>query len=80
MDERVEWISKRAYSLWEATGRPWGLSERHWEQASREWDMKEQTRASTDGREVLGKHRRETNTERVGDDYEDAYGGTRRVG
>lgn len=35
-DERQEWISKRAYSLWEAEGRPHGRDHLHWEQAARE--------------------------------------------
>lgn len=35
-DERQEWISKRAYSLWEAEGRPHGKDREHWEQAARE--------------------------------------------
>ncbi|WP_411033647.1 DUF2934 domain-containing protein [Shinella sp. BYT-45] len=35
-DERQEWISKRAYVLWEAEGRPQGKDREHWEQAERE--------------------------------------------
>lgn len=35
-DERQEWINKRAYSLWEAEGRPHGKDREHWEQAARE--------------------------------------------
>ena len=35
-DERQEWISKRAYSLWEASGRQHGKDHEHWEQAVRE--------------------------------------------
>lgn len=35
-DERQEWISKRAYGLWEAEGRPHGKDREHWEQAARE--------------------------------------------
>ena len=35
-DERQEWISKRAYALWEADGRPNGKDAEHWEQAVRE--------------------------------------------
>lgn len=35
-DERQEWISKRAYGLWEASGRPHGKDHEHWEQAARE--------------------------------------------
>ncbi len=35
-DERQEWISKRAYALWEADGRRHGKDGEHWEQAVRE--------------------------------------------
>lgn len=35
-DERQEWISKRAYGLWEEAGRPHGRDHEHWEQAARE--------------------------------------------
>ena len=35
-DARMEWISKRAYSLWEESGRPHGQDEEHWAQAVRE--------------------------------------------
>ena len=35
-DERQEWISKRAYGLWEADGRQHGKDNEHWEQATRE--------------------------------------------
>lgn len=37
-DVRLEWISKRAYSLWEQEGRPSGRDRDHWEQATRERD------------------------------------------
>lgn len=32
----MEWISKRAYSLWEEAGRPHGQDMQHWAQAERE--------------------------------------------
>ena len=32
----MEWISKRAYSLWEEAGRPHGRDEEHWAQAVQE--------------------------------------------
>lgn len=35
-DARREWISKRAYSIWEETGRPHGHDGEHWAQAVRE--------------------------------------------
>jgi len=37
-DARKEWISKRAYSIWEEAGRPHGQDNDHWEQAVRERD------------------------------------------
>ena len=37
-DARKEWISKRAYSIWEEAGRPHGEDSAHWEQAVRERD------------------------------------------
>jgi hypothetical protein len=51
--ERDEWTSKRAYALWELSGREDGHDREHWEQAIRERDELERTRASTDGQEVL---------------------------
>ncbi|NLS21207.1 DUF2934 domain-containing protein [Rhizobium sp. P40RR-XXII] len=61
-DERFEWISKRAYAIWEATGRPWGCSHLHWEQAAAEREIMERTRASTDGEDVLIRLRRKVAT------------------
>lgn len=37
-DARREWISKRAYTIWEEAGRPHGHDNEHWEQAVRERD------------------------------------------
>ena len=37
-DARREWISKRAYAIWEESGRPHGHDSDHWEQAVRERD------------------------------------------
>lgn len=37
-DARSEWISKRAYTIWEEAGRPHGLDAVHWEQAVQERD------------------------------------------
>ena len=36
--ERNEWISKRAYALWEQAGRPEGHDADHWEQAISDFD------------------------------------------
>jgi Protein of unknown function (DUF2934) len=52
---RDEWISKRAYAIWEAEGRPHGRDADHWLQAMTERERLERTRASTDGNEVLVK-------------------------
>lgn len=37
-DERAEWIARRAYALWEESGRRHGHDREHWEQAARERD------------------------------------------
>lgn len=37
-DARREWISKRAYAIWEEAGRPHGLDGEHWLQAEQERD------------------------------------------
>lgn len=52
-DERNEWISKRAYALWDENGRPYGSDQEHWLRASAERELMEATRASDDGREVI---------------------------
>ncbi|MFF0924449.1 DUF2934 domain-containing protein [Rhizobium leguminosarum] len=56
-DRRHEWISKRAYAIWEEQGRPHGRDDDHWRQAVAERDALECTEASVDGREVLVKVR-----------------------
>ncbi|NKK71424.1 DUF2934 domain-containing protein [Rhizobium leguminosarum bv. viciae] len=56
-DRRHEWISKRAYAIWEEQGRPNGRDDEHWRQAVAERDALERTQASCDGREVLVKFR-----------------------
>ncbi len=57
-DDRHEWISKRAYGLWEEHGRQWGRDQEYWLRASSERDHMEKTRASPDGREVLARRDR----------------------
>jgi hypothetical protein len=52
-DERDQWISLRAYALWEEAGRPDDLSYHHWCQAACERDQWEATHASSDGSEIL---------------------------
>lgn len=34
-----EWISKRAYTLWEKEGHPHGRDSHHWEQAKHEFSL-----------------------------------------
>jgi hypothetical protein len=34
-----EWISKRAYTLWEKEGHPHGRDEDHWQQAKHEFSL-----------------------------------------
>lgn len=71
-DERFEWISKRAYAIWEAAGRPWGRNQHHWEQATEERDIMERTRASLDGEEVLARFRKKAVTPRPEDKDEES--------
>lgn len=47
-DARKEWISKRAYSIWEEAGRPHGHDNAHWEQAVRERDELERVALKPD--------------------------------
>ncbi|MFC3076229.1 DUF2934 domain-containing protein [Shinella pollutisoli] len=46
-DARREWISKRAYTLWEEAGRPHGRDGEHWQQAERERDEFERVALAT---------------------------------
>lgn len=71
-DERSEWISKRAYALWEAAGRPWGRSQHHWEQAAAEREIMERTRASVDGQDVLLKLRQNPTIHQADNDTEES--------
>ncbi|MGV1917832.1 DUF2934 domain-containing protein [uncultured Agrobacterium sp.] len=41
-----EWISKRAYTLWESEGRPNGRDAEHWDQATREFTLLQNTKAT----------------------------------
>jgi CheY-like chemotaxis protein len=67
MENRNEWIAARAYSLWEQAGRPFGQDETHWQQAVLERALLEQTRASSDGAEVMARvARRESEDLTVG--------------
>jgi allantoicase len=83
-DERFEWISRRAYAIWEAAGRPWGCSQHHWEQAVKEREIMERTRASADGEEILARFRKPTAKHRADDDDQETEertpSGARRAG
>lgn len=49
-DARREWISKRAYSIWEEAGRPHGHDAEHWEQAACERDEFERVALAPEGK------------------------------
>jgi hypothetical protein len=49
-DARREWISKRAYTLWEEAGRPHGHDAEHWEQAVQERDEFERVALAPEAR------------------------------
>jgi hypothetical protein len=48
-----DWVSKRAYALWENEGRPEGRGEVHWQQAASEHELLELTKASADGSDMI---------------------------
>jgi hypothetical protein len=48
-----DWISQRAYALWESEGRPEGRGDDHWQQAAREHQLLELTKASADGSDMI---------------------------
>jgi hypothetical protein len=52
IDDRNEWISRRAYSLWEEAAKPVGCDREHWLQAEQERLRLEVSMASEDGAEV----------------------------
>ncbi len=54
-DARMEWISKRAYSLWEEAGHPHGHDVEHWAQAVLEREEFERVALSPDARPVRAK-------------------------
>ncbi|NTJ44350.1 DUF2934 domain-containing protein [Agrobacterium larrymoorei] len=41
-----EWISKRAYTLWESEGHPHGRDAEHWAQAKKEFSLLETSKAT----------------------------------
>ena len=52
-ERKTEWISARAYSLWEQSGQNHGNDAEHWQQATLEYEQLMKSRASTDGAELL---------------------------
>ncbi|MBB3594636.1 hypothetical protein FHX08_005040 [Rhizobium sp. BK529] len=52
---RDDWVSQRAYAIWEGEGRPHGRGESHWAQALREFEQLEATKASADGSDLIEK-------------------------
>jgi hypothetical protein len=50
---KEDWISQRAYAIWETEGRPHDRGAENWQQAATEYEQLEQTRASTDGNELI---------------------------
>ncbi len=44
-EQREEWITKRAYELWEQSGMPDGQDHEHWSQASSEWETRQSSSA-----------------------------------
>jgi Protein of unknown function (DUF2934) len=52
---RDDWVSQRAYAIWEEEGRPQGRGESHWAQAHREFEQLEATKASADGSDLIEK-------------------------
>ena len=81
-----DWINRRAYSLWEAEGRPEGRGGDHWQQAAREYELLELTRASADGSELIerlraiGRLMRASDTEETAPDVPTASKIARRTG
>lgn len=54
-DARREWISKRAYTIWEQAGRPHGHDADHWEQAVSERDEFERVALVADAKPASAK-------------------------
>jgi len=51
-DAKNDWISARAYALWELDGQEHGKDVQHWQQAAAEYEHLTKTRASIDGAEI----------------------------
>ncbi|UWU17724.1 DUF2934 domain-containing protein [Rhizobium sullae] len=50
---KEDWISQRAYAIWEAEGRPYGSDAKNWRQAAAEFEQLEMTKASSDGTDLI---------------------------
>lgn len=53
---KTNWISARAYALWEQNGKVHGKDAEHWQQASEEYEKMIETKASVDGAEIIAQH------------------------
>lgn len=67
---RDDWVSQRAYAIWEEEGRPHGRGESHWAQALREFEQLEATKASVDGSDLIEKLKAAGRLRRVYDEAE----------
>ncbi|MFA1625450.1 DUF2934 domain-containing protein [Rhizobium mongolense] len=50
---KEDWISQRAYAIWEAEGRPCGREAENWQQAAAEFEQLQMTKASIDGTDLI---------------------------
>ena len=50
---KEDWISQRAYAIWEAEGRPCGRETENWQQAAAEFEQLQMTKASIDGTDLI---------------------------
>lgn len=64
---KEDWISQRAYAIWEAEGRPYGRDGENWGQAAAEFEQLEMTRASPDGTDLIDRLRASGRLMRVSD-------------
>lgn len=67
---RDDWVSQRAYAIWEEEGRPHDRGESHWAQALREFEQLEATKASADGSDLIEKLKAAGRLMRAYDDVE----------
>ncbi|APO79894.1 hypothetical protein AM571_PC02168 (plasmid) [Rhizobium etli 8C-3] len=48
-----DWISQRAYAIWEEEGCPFGRETENWQQAAAEFEQLQMTKASIDGTDLI---------------------------